>query len=105
MNIIADNNIYPEMIGGEAWFGKVADTLGQWYVSPDIRFQMIEKFDGFLQEAMSYRQIDRSQVSTRDLVLADGQAYREYQDPPLHDCPAHVERHPGLRAARCRLSQ
>jgi len=81
MNIIADNNIYPEMIGGEAWFGKVADTLGQWYISPDVRFQMIEKFDGFLQEAMSYKQIDRSTVSTRDLILADGQAYREYQDP------------------------
>lgn len=27
MNIIADNNIYPELIGGEAWFGKIADTL------------------------------------------------------------------------------
>lgn len=78
MNIIADNNVYPEVIGGEAWFGKIADTLGQWYVNPDIRFTMIEKFDGFLQEAMSYKAIDRSVVKTRDLVLADGQTYNEY---------------------------
>lgn len=27
MNIIANNNIYPEFIGGEAWFGKMCDTL------------------------------------------------------------------------------
>lgn len=55
MNIIADNNVYPEIIGGEAWYGKIADTLAQWYVQPDIRFQMVRKFDGFLQEAMSYK--------------------------------------------------
>lgn len=42
MNIIADRNIYPEVIGGEAWYGKIADTLAQWYVNPDIRFTMIE---------------------------------------------------------------
>jgi hypothetical protein len=36
---------------------------------------MIEKFDGKIQEAMSYKQIDRSQVKTRDLVLADGDKY------------------------------
>jgi lipid A disaccharide synthetase len=48
MNIIADNNIYPELIGGEAWFGKIADTLAEWYVKPDIRYSMITKFDGFI---------------------------------------------------------
>ena len=48
MNIIADNNVYPEVIGGEAWYGKIADTLAQWYVNPDVRYHMIEKFDGFL---------------------------------------------------------
>ena len=41
MNIIADNGVYPELIGGEAWFGKIADTLGEWYVKPDTRYQMI----------------------------------------------------------------
>lgn len=35
MNIIADRNVYPEIIGGEAWFGKIADTLAEWYVKPD----------------------------------------------------------------------
>ena len=81
MNIIADNGVYPELIGGEVWFGKVADTLGEWYVKPDTRFKMISKFDGFLQEAMSYKPIDRSEVTTRDLILADGQAYSQYMDP------------------------
>lgn len=78
MNIIADNNIYPELIGGEAWFGKIADTLAEWYVKPDIRYSMITKFDGFIQEAMSYKTIDRNVVKTRDLVLDDGQAYSVY---------------------------
>jgi lipid A disaccharide synthetase len=81
MNIIADKNIYPELIGGEAWFGKIADTLGQWYVNQDVRYDMIQQWDGFVQEAMSYKAVDRSVVKTRDLVLADGQAYSEYQDP------------------------
>ncbi len=81
MNIIADNNIYPELIGGEVWFGKIADTLGEWYVKPDTRYQMVTKFDGFVQEAMSYKAINRSEVSTRDIILSDGQAYDVYMDP------------------------
>lgn len=70
--------MYPEMIGGEVWFGKIADTLAEWYVKPDTRYQMVSKYDGFLQEAMSYKPIDRSKVHTRDLILSDGQAYSEY---------------------------
>lgn len=81
MNIIADNGVYPEMIGGEVWFGKIADTLGEWYVKTDVRFEMVGKFDGFLQEAMSFKPIDRTQVRTRDLILSDGQAYSQYMDP------------------------
>lgn len=38
MNIIADNHVYPELIGGEVWHGKIADTLAQWYVDPDTRY-------------------------------------------------------------------
>lgn len=38
MNIIADKNITPEIIGGELWFGKVTDTLGEWYVKPQLRY-------------------------------------------------------------------
>jgi len=89
MNIIADNNVYPEMIGGEAWFGKIADTLGQWYVNPDVRFNMIKKFDGYLAEALCYEEIDRSIVQTRDLILADGQAYNQYKDPH-HTAATHM---------------
>jgi len=83
MNIIADNNVYPELIGGEAWYGKIADTMAEWYIKPDMRYTMIRKFDGFLQEAMSYKNINRSQVRTRDIVLADGHAYDQYQDPMM----------------------
>lgn len=55
MNIIADNNIYPELIGGEAWFGKIADTIAEWYVKPEIRYDMIRKWEYFLKDAMSYK--------------------------------------------------
>lgn len=81
MNIIADNNVYPEMIGGEAWFGKVADTLGQWYLNPDTRYNMIRKFDGYIAEGMSYKPIDRTKVHTRDIIGNDGKAYDVYVDP------------------------
>ena len=81
MNIIADRNVYPELIGGEAWFGKVADTLGEWYIKPDQRYVFIRNFDGFVQEGMSYKEIERSKVRTRDIILEDGNAYNVYQDP------------------------
>jgi len=81
MNIIADNAVYPELIGGEVWFGKIADTLGSWYVEPDTRYTMIRKFDGFIAEAMSYKEVDRSTVKTRDIILNDGQSYNCYVDP------------------------
>eukprot|EP00352_Strombidinopsis_acuminata_P007470 CAMPEP_0176366870 /NCGR_PEP_ID=MMETSP0126-20121128/21482_1 /TAXON_ID=141414 ORGANISM="Strombidinopsis acuminatum, Strain SPMC142" /NCGR_SAMPLE_ID=MMETSP0126 /ASSEMBLY_ACC=CAM_ASM_000229 /LENGTH=500 /DNA_ID=CAMNT_0017724463 /DNA_START=72 /DNA_END=1574 /DNA_ORIENTATION=- len=81
LNIIADKNIYPELIGGEVWYGKIADTLAEWYVKPDVRYNMIKQWDGFLAEAMSYKEIDRSVVRTRDHELEDGQAYSEYEDP------------------------
>ena len=41
MNIIADKDIYPELIGGQAWFGKIADSLAQWYITPRTRFSYI----------------------------------------------------------------
>lgn len=55
MNLIADNNVYPELIGGEAWYGKVADTLASWYVNPTQRFDMIKKYDHYIQDAMCYK--------------------------------------------------
>lgn len=50
-------------------------------MNPDVRFNMIKKFDGYVAEALCYKEIDRSQVHTRDLILADGQSYNEYRDP------------------------
>lgn len=81
MNIIADNNIYPELIGGEAWFGKICDTLAEWFVKPEIRYDMIRKWEYFLKDAMTYQPVDRNVVHTRDLILADGQSYDEFKDP------------------------
>ena len=81
MNIIADNNIYPELIGGEAWYGKICDTLAEWYVKPEVRFDMIRKWEYFIKEAMSYKEIDRTVVKTKELMLSDGQVYSEFKDP------------------------
>ncbi len=81
MNIIADRNVYPEMIGGEAWFGKIADTLGTWYLNPDTRYTMIRQYDGYIAEGMSYKPIDRTKVHTRDIIGNDGRAYDVYVDP------------------------
>ena len=51
---IADNNIYPELIGGEVWPGKICDNLAEWYVRADIRYDMIRKWEYFIKDAMSY---------------------------------------------------
>ena len=52
MNLLADNNIYPELIGGEAWFGKICDTLGEWYLKPGKRWDMIRKWEYFIKDAI-----------------------------------------------------
>jgi lipid A disaccharide synthetase len=72
MNIIANNMIIPEIQGGEAWFGKIADSLAETYVRPDTRFETIARLDGFVAEALSYKTIDREVVKTRELILSDG---------------------------------
>lgn len=41
MNIIADNSINKELIGGEAWWGKICETLAENYIRPDARYEMI----------------------------------------------------------------
>eukprot|EP00347_Sterkiella_histriomuscorum_P003435 403364304 len=81
MNIIADNNIYPELIGGEAWYGKICDTLAEWYVKPEVRFDLIRKWEYFIKDACSFQRIDHSKVKGRDIILADGLAYDEIKDP------------------------
>jgi len=81
LNILADKDINPEYIGGEVWWGKICDTIAEWYVKPEIRYQMIRKWEYFLKDAMSYKPLDRHEVRTKDLVLSDGMTYEEFNDP------------------------
>ena len=37
MNIVADNHVNVELIGGEAWWGKICDTLAENYINPNAR--------------------------------------------------------------------
>jgi hypothetical protein len=80
MDIIADKALYPELIGGEAWWGKICDSIGEWYVKPEVRYDLIKSWEYFIKEALSYKSLDRNVVRTRDLIL-DGQAYDEFKDP------------------------
>jgi hypothetical protein len=60
MNIIADCNVYPELIGGEAWYGKIADSLAEWYVKPEARYDLIRKWEYFIKDALCYKPVDRT---------------------------------------------
>lgn len=81
MNVVANNTAVPELIGGEAWYGKIADSLADLYIKPDARFDCIRKWGNSVQEAMSFTQMDRTEVRSRDIILHDGNAYKEYADP------------------------
>ena len=72
MNIIADYPINKELIGGEAWWGKFCEQLAENYIRPGARFEMIQKADGWVQDSMSFKPLDRSVVRTKDLMLDDG---------------------------------
>lgn len=80
MNLIADNDVNKELIGGECWYGKICDTLAENYVNPRARQQQIQRLKGFVQEGMSFKPLDRTQVRTRDLLI-DGQPYTQHYDP------------------------
>lgn len=80
MNIIADNSINPELIGNQAWFGKIADTLADNYVNPSARTKQIQKTKGFVQDALSWKPLDRKEVRTKELLI-DGQAYDQHYEP------------------------
>ena len=82
MNIITDTQVNMELIGGEAWFGKICDTLAENYINPNARVHMIQRLNGFVQEGMSFKPLDRNEVRTRDLMV-DGQSYDQYYDPHL----------------------
>ena len=50
-------------------------------MKPEIRFDLIRKWEYFIKDAMSFKEIDRKKVKTRDLILDDGLAYFEYKEP------------------------
>jgi len=83
MNIVASNALNPELIGGQCWWGKICDTLAENYVRPQQRYDVITKADGFVQDAMSFKPIDRSVTRTKELMLEDGQCYDQHWDPFL----------------------
>ena len=59
MNIHANRKVFPEYIGGEAWYGKITDTMAEWYLAPDTRYDMIKEFDGIVQDMMCHEDKDR----------------------------------------------
>lgn len=82
MVTIADKDIYPELIGGQAWFGKICDTLGEWYVHPGTRFDMIRSWEYFVKDAV--HKVDFSIEDTvfgeNQVVVHDGKEYSQYAD-------------------------
>uniref|UniRef100_A0A7S3MRE3 lipid-A-disaccharide synthase n=1 Tax=Strombidium inclinatum TaxID=197538 RepID=A0A7S3MRE3_9SPIT len=81
MNILADGRINQELIGGEVWFGKIAEQLASFYIRPQGRVEAIQKAKGFIQEGMSYKPLNRADVRTKDLILQDGDKYDQHYDP------------------------
>lgn len=81
MNVIADCDIYPELVGGEAWFGKIAETLGEWYLKPGKRWDMVRQWEFFLKDSLSRRAPDMLTQGEEALVLADGHKYEAFNDP------------------------
>ena len=82
MNLIADKDIYPELIGGEAWFGKICDTLGNWYLTPNKRYDFISQWEYFVKESLP--RSDGSQPNSRhfgEIQYSDGLQYEEFADP------------------------
>lgn len=80
MNIISDNSLNKELIGNEAWFGKITDTLAANYISPRARTDQIQLSKGFVQDALSFKPLDRAEVRTKELLI-DGQAYDQHYEP------------------------
>jgi len=82
MNLIADKDIYPELIGGQAWFGKITNTLGEWYLKPRTRYAKIEQFEGFVKESLP-RADNVQPASTQfgEISFDNESAYDEFVDP------------------------
>lgn len=82
MVTIADKDIYPEIIGGQAWFGKICDTLGEWYLQPDTRYDMARDWQGFVRDAMHKVLAPEPGTVYGDnhIIFHDGKEYQKYAD-------------------------
>lgn len=82
MVTIADKDIYPEIIGGQAWFGKICDTLGEWYIQPSIRYDMVRGWEGFVRDSM--HRLDAPEVDKlkgdNEVVMHHGKELGTYAD-------------------------
>ena len=82
MNLVADNNIYPELIGGEAWYGKITDTLGNWYINPSKRYEYIIKWEHLIKEALpKFSGEQPGEKMFGEIIYSDGNSYEEFSDP------------------------
>lgn len=82
MVTIADKDIYPELIGGQAWFGKICDTIGEWYVKPGVRYDMVREWEYFIKDSL--HKVDHRQsydyVGENEIIVNDGKDHHEYAD-------------------------
>ena len=82
MATIADKDIYPELIGGQAWFGKICDTLGEWYLKPENRYDLIREWEYWIKDAM--HKIDGpapgSVAGFNEIIIHDGKKYENFAD-------------------------
>lgn len=80
INIYANRKVYPEYIGGEAWYGKITDTMAEWYLRPETRFDMIKEYDGCIQDMMCHAEKDRKVLKTREIMVGSSE-YFHVKDP------------------------
>lgn len=82
MNLIANNNIYPELIGGEVWFGKITDSLGEWYLKPRDRYRYISQWEAFIKEALPRADhVQPGEHTFSTILYNDGSETEEFIDP------------------------
>lgn len=81
MLLIADKDIYPELIGSQVWHGKICDTLGEYYLNPRTRVDMMAKWEPFIKQALCFKNVDHSINKKRDIILTDGEKVDEFNDP------------------------
>ena len=88
MLLIADKAIYPELIATQAWYGKICDTLAEWYLNPPTRAELIVAWDNFVRQAMCYKPVNHKIVPERS-IMVEGAPVDEFSDP-MHVIAKHA---------------